>query len=157
MLIGWVLARRTGVVVPPPVSVAIARDPGGCLSGLHFFTHDPIERFVAWFADTVEAAATATVDLVEAIETVMAGWRARLGGLRADAAAHKILEVLPTHPVISAPLAAGELPITERAARQSLAELADREILEPLEVAPAGRGRPRRWWVARELLDPRRG
>lgn len=29
VLIGWILARRTGVAVPPPVSVVIARTPAG--------------------------------------------------------------------------------------------------------------------------------
>jgi Fic family protein len=28
ILIGWVLAHRIGITVPPPVSVFIARDPG---------------------------------------------------------------------------------------------------------------------------------
>jgi len=156
LLIGWVLARRTGVHVPPPVSVAIARDPGGYLSGLHFFSHDPLERFVAWFTDIVETAATAGVEVVATIEAVMTEWRARLNGLRSDAVAHRMLDLLPTHPVISAPIAAAELPITERGARQGLADLGAREILEPLEVAPTGPGRPRQWWVARELLSPLR-
>lgn len=156
LLIGWVLARRTGVLVPPPVSVAVARDPGGYLSGLHFFTHGPLERFVAWFADVVEAAASASVDLVDTIGAVMSDWRGRLAGLRSDTVVHKILDLLPTRPVISAPLAAAELPISERSARQGLAVLAARGVLEPLELASAGRGRPRRWWVAPALLSPLR-
>ena len=32
ILIGWILAHRTGITVPPPVSVFIARDPGGYLA-----------------------------------------------------------------------------------------------------------------------------
>ncbi len=34
VLIGWVLARRCGVAIPPPVSVVVARGTGGYLSGL---------------------------------------------------------------------------------------------------------------------------
>ena len=37
ILVGWILVRRQQVVVPPPVSVSMARDVGGYLSGLYQF------------------------------------------------------------------------------------------------------------------------
>jgi hypothetical protein len=43
--------------------------------------------------------------------------------------------------------------VSERAARAALATLAERAILQPFDIAPAGPGRPRLYWVASELID----
>jgi len=44
ILIGWVLARRRLVdKLPPPISVLIARDPGGYISGLHLFRDGSVD------------------------------------------------------------------------------------------------------------------
>ena len=54
LLVLWVLARRLDVAVPPPISVLIARDPGGYLTGLHWFRTGELARWVGWFASVVE-------------------------------------------------------------------------------------------------------
>jgi predicted ArsR family transcriptional regulator len=54
--------------------------------------------------------------------------------------------------VVSSDLVAERAKVTERAARTALTALADRGILEPYDRAPAGPGRPRRFWVASELI-----
>lgn len=153
VLVLWTLARRLAVEVPPPVSVHIARDPGGYLSGLYWFRVGELERWIAWFAGVVEAAGNAAVEWAEEVGDVMADWRARLAGVRADATARKVLDLLPAHPVVSARVVADEWGVSERAARDALDVLASHGIVEPYEIAPSGPGRPRRWWTARALLD----
>lgn len=50
ILIGWILAHRIGITVPPPVSVFIARDPGGYLAGLTRFRLGELDPWVDWLA-----------------------------------------------------------------------------------------------------------
>ena len=63
-----------------------------------------------------------------------------------------MLPVLIEHPVVSSDLVAERVAVSERAARAALATLAERDIVEPYDKAPAGPGRPRRYWVASELI-----
>jgi Fic family protein len=153
LLVLWTLARRLDVSVPPPTSVLIARDPGGYLSGLHWFRTGELARWVKWFADVVAASSAAAVDWASEVDTLMNEWRARIADVRADAAARSILEILPAHPVITAATAARRTNVSDTAARGAIVILHERAILEPYEVPGAGRGRPRNWWLAKELAD----
>jgi Fic family protein len=153
VLIGWVLARRLEVVLPPPVSVLIARDPGGYLSGLYQFREGSLDAYVGWFAEVVARAGDASVDLGERVRHLLGEWQDRVADLRADSAAVVLLAVLPEHPVLNAAIAAARAGVSERAARSALDALAARRIVTPLEVRSDTPGRPRSWWVAPELLD----
>jgi predicted ArsR family transcriptional regulator len=55
-------------------------------------------------------------------------------------------------PVVSSDLVAVLVDVSERAARAALTMLADRGILEPFAVAPVGPGRPRRFWMAPDVI-----
>jgi len=153
LLVLWTLARRLDVSVPPPTSVLIARDAGGYLSGLYWFRTGELARWVKWFAAVVQASSAAALDWAGEVDTVMHAWRTRLSDLRTDAAARSILEILPAHPVITTDTAAEFVNVSGTAARAALAILHERGIIEPYEVAGSPRGRPRSWWLARELAD----
>lgn len=154
VLVLWVLARRLRVAIPPPVSVLIARDPGGYLLGLYLFRTGELDAWVGWFAEVVRKAGEAAAEWAEEVDTILAAWQERLVGLRVDAAARAALGELPGHPVVSAEVVAGRLGVSERAARSALSALAERGIVEPFEVRGGRAGRPRHWWVARELVEP---
>jgi Fic family protein len=153
VLAGWVLTRRLHVVNPPPISTGIARDRGGYLSGLTLFRLGDVDPWVRWFADVVAGAAEASIVLVRDVAELQARWDERLGRVRVDATARRVVRLLPAHPVIAASTVAGALAISERAARSALTTLADAGIVDGYEPARRARGRPRRWWVAQELLD----
>ena len=153
LLVLWTLRRRLAVAVPPPTSVLIARDPGGYLSGLHWFRIGEHARWVAWFADVVSGSATAALAWADEVDALMAVWRARLADLRADAAARKIVEMLPAHPVITSATAARLVDVSDTAARTAIEQLHARGIVEPYAVPVRGPGRPRMWWLAKGLAD----
>jgi Fic family protein len=153
LLVLWVLARRLAVAVPPPVSVLVARDPGGYLSGLHRFRVGELAPWVQWFATVVGQAALATLDCADDVDAILTEWRARIEDLRADAAAHRVLDVLPTHPMLSVETTVAITGSSPTAARAALDVLAQRGILEEQTATRAGPGRPRRWWLARALVD----
>jgi Fic family protein len=152
IMIGWILARRLHIVTPPPVSVLLARDPGGYLSGLYRFRTGDIDMWVSWFAGVVVRSCDATVALVAAIGRMVDTWRDALADVRADAAAHQVVSLLPQYPVLTATVLVTTLGVTDRAARTALTTLGARGIVVPLPRPARGRGRPTRWWIARDLL-----
>lgn len=153
VLVSWMLARREQVLVPPPLSVLIARDSGGYLAGLYSFREGDIDAWVGWFADIVRRAGDAEATLVKQIKALLVEWREALEDLRSGATARKVIEILPECPILSAALVAKRLGVSERAARDALDLLVDRDMLERFETAPTGPGRPRGWWLAEPLID----
>lgn len=152
VLVAWVLSRRTGVPVTPPVSVLIAHDVGGYLSGLYRFRTGDIDPFVGWFAGIVARSAEATAAAVASLEGLLLAWRGRLRELRTDALALRLLELLPAHPVVTSTIVAEEAKVSERTARRALTTLGQHGILAPFRPGTRGPGRPHQWWVATELL-----
>jgi Fic family protein len=152
VLIGWLLTRRLDLVSPPPVSVRVASDRGAYLAGFTQFRLGDTDPWVRWFAEVVHDAADATIDLVRGVDELLGRWTDRLVGVRVDSAARRVLPLLPEFPVLSSDIVAGALDISERSGRTALSVLAEHGI-----VIPFGRrshpGRPRRWWVATELVD----
>ena len=153
ILIGWILAHRLRITTPPPISVFIARDPGGYLAGLTRFRLGELDPWVEWLAAELRHSSEAAHGLLVRSERLLEEWRQRTDDLRADATARRVLPVLVEHPVVSSDLVAERLVVSERAARAALALLAERGILEPYARTAAGPGRPRRFWVASELID----
>jgi predicted ArsR family transcriptional regulator len=89
-----------------------------------------------------------------AVVELVADWLARLEGTRSDAAAHRLLGQVATHPSLDVATAAGLLDVSPPAARAALEALADAGILRRADLpGTGGPGRPRSWWVAGELLD----
>lgn len=153
VLIGWVLARRTGVTVPPPVSVVMARDTGGYLSGLTRWRMGDVAGWVGWVADAINRSADQVGELVATAENLRRRWDGLLTGVRVDAAAWRVLDLIPQHPVVTAPMVAELLGVSAPTARAAVEALAARGILEPLELRAVRPGRPAQWWMAGELVS----
>ncbi len=158
VLINWLIVRRLGVLVPPPFSVFVARDPGGYLSGLTLYRMGELGTWVRWFATTLERSASTATSLIGEIENLAAAWRQRASGgaertVRHDSTLWEVLEMLPEHPIVSANFIHERFKITNEAARQLLHRLESFAILSPIELRFGNPGRPVRWWVAKELID----
>ena len=148
--------RRNGVMdrSTAPISVAIARDPGGYLSGLHLFERGDHDPWVRWFAETAARAAAVTEHLVEQADRLLRRWNELTRGLRADHTARALLARLPGTPVLNAQDVAALLGVSERSGRTALAALAACGVVSPVEgVQEARSGRARRWFAATDLLD----
>ena len=149
VLIGWVLTRRLMLVSPPPVSARIAVDRGGYLSGLTLFRLGQPDPWIRWFADVVRAAGQATTNLIRAVADLQTSWDVRLTGVRAGAAARRVLAVLPQYPVLDAATLAHALGVSERASRTALNTLAGHQIGRPStrtaarSAGPANGGSPK--------------
>ena len=161
VLIGWLIVRRLGVLVPPPFSVFVARDPGGYLSGLTLYRMGELTQWVRWFATTLERSASTATSLIAEVEILTAEWRQRAStsrtgmgrAVRIGATFWGVLEMLPEHPIVSAQLVQERFQITNEAARQVLHRFQSLGILSPIELRSGTPGRPVRWWAAKELID----
>lgn len=151
----WLLTRRLQLLTPPPVSVLLAADLEGYANGLARFRTCDHGGWVTWFADAVGGAGHAQQQLVSSVERLHATWQNRLRatGLRADASAWAVLELLPRHLVLTAADVVAALGITPKGARAALSDLAHAAVLTRFgTVSSTGRGRPAHVYVAVELL-----
>jgi hypothetical protein len=152
--------RRLSLVTPPPVSTRIAADVGGYSSGLVLFRRGDHGGWVQWFADAVSGAGRAQRELVAAVHDLRRAWEERLAvprdgarRLRSNAAAWRVLDLLPRHLVLTGPDLAGELGIPLKSASAALHDLVEAGILvEHGAVRRKGRGRPSRLYASTELL-----
>ncbi|MGQ0616091.1 MAG: Fic family protein [Acidimicrobiia bacterium] len=160
VLVAWMLVRRLSLVTPPPVSTRIAGDVGGYGAGLVWFRVGDHNSWVGWFADAVSSAGRAQQELVAAVEQLRRTWTDRLAAprpgtrrLRSNAAAWRVLDLLPRHLALTAPFLASELAVPLKSAHAALRDLVDAEVLvEHGTVQPTGRGRPSRLYTSPELL-----
>lgn len=97
--------------------------------------------------------------MVGDVERIRAGWEAKLStcgrerSLRSDAGARRVLDLLPRHLVLTAPVVAEEIGLTRQGAGTALRTLVDAGVLTPHPAAPpSGRGRPAQRYVSEELL-----
>lgn len=159
VLVSWLLTRRLRLLVPPPVSVRIAADVGGYASGLVQYRFGHTSAWVGWFADAASGAGRAQEELVALVDGLRREWESRLSrrgkvrALRSDAAAWKVLDLLPRNLVLSAPIVAEKLGLTRKAAGDALKTLVEVGVLTPQSPAPSvGPGRPAQLYVSEELL-----
>ena len=155
-LVAWILTRRLSLVIPPPVSVAIAADVGGYASGLVLYRLGQHDTWVQWFADAVRRGGHAQRDLISAVEALKVLWRERLSSgdrfLRSDATAWAVLDRLPRHLVLTSDVLTKELGVTNKGALDALRQLAERGVLLNYGTVIRGRGQPSKLYVSRELL-----
>lgn len=153
IMIDWILRRRSVVNrAIPPLSPVIARRPDDYIVGLYRYRRGEIEAWVGWFAWVCLEAAAVIADLVGEVEGLIEKWKRRLVMTRSDAAAHKLLVLLPGTPLIDAGTAAAAAGVSRRAALDALANLETARIVEPIEPSPSGPGRPQKRWLATDVL-----
>ena len=156
VLVSWLLTRRLSLVVPPPLSVAIASDVGGYASGLVLFRLGDHQRWIQWFADAVARGGTEQQRLISQVEEIRRGWHDTLVSLgrppRSDAAIHAAIGLLPRHLVLTSETLVSELGLSRKTAVATLRRLAELNILTEQGSAQGARGRPAVVYAAAELL-----
>ena len=149
-----VVFKRRGIAPRflPPISVVFAGARDRYIAGLTRYREDGVADWLEHFAAATVRAARLARAYVDAVRTLQERWRDQLRSTerapRADAAAWAIIDLLPAHPMISAPVAGA---LTERAKSrvyEAIEQLVGAGVLLPLSA-----GRRNRWWEAAELLD----
>lgn len=154
VLVSWILTRRLHLVVPPPVSVAMAADVGGHLSGLAFFRLGNLDSWVQWFAEATGRGSQAQQELVNEVDALPRQWNEDLTTMkvRQSSGAWRVLELLPRHLVLTSDLVVRECGLTSKGATAALRTLERAGVLTDYGSRPTGPGRPRRIFVSEPLL-----
>lgn len=152
-LIQIVLRRRKiASSYVPPVSVILARSKSKYIGGLtQFREKDGAARWVRQFAESAASAATLAGTYLVAVQELVAKWHGMLessANPRSDSVAWKLIDILPAHPMITAPVAASVTGGSRPSVQRSIRELEDAGILIPLS-----QGKRNQSWEAVGLLD----
>lgn len=148
-----VVLRRRGIATSyvPPISVVLANDREGYIRGLGRFRQGAIGAWIEQFAAAAAKASKLATGYLGEVGNLMDEWRRWLrdrGNPRSDAAAWAVIEALPAHPVITAPVAAAATGRAKAAIHQAIRQLSECGVLEPVSESKRNRS-----WEATGLLD----
>lgn len=148
-----VVMRRRGLArsYVPPISVVLAADRARYIRGLSAFRAGDVDGWLTEFATATAQAAALAADYLDAVEGLQESWRSRVGSgarPRSDAAAWRVIDVLPGHPVITLPVAVAATGRSKAVVNQALAQL---EVAGVLIRLPGGQRN--RSWEAAGLFD----
>ena len=148
-----VVLRRRGLAPDyvPPISVVLANAKDRYVAGLTAFREDRIEAWVEHFAAAAASAAKLADAYLHSVRALAAGWRERLRGAaapRADAAAWAVIDALPAHPIVTAPVAAAATRRAKPSIYEAIRQLEAAGVLVPLSAS-----RRNQSWEAAGLLD----
>jgi Fic family protein len=148
-----VILRRRGIAPAyvPPISVVLAAERERYIKGLTRYREDKVEEWVEQFAVAAARAAKLATKYLGAVEALKKEWRAKLAAgaaPRADAAAWAIIDVLPAHPIITAPVAETATGRAKAAVHQGISTLVEAGVLEPISA-----GKRNREWEAVGLME----
>jgi Fic family protein len=152
-LVHVVLRRRK--VAPrflPPISVVFAGARDRYIAGLDAFRGDGVATWIEHFAAATVRAARLGKAYVSALRAKRLDWSMKLRDAektpRADAAAWAIIDLLPAHPMISAPVATAVTGRAKSRVYEAIEQLVAAGVLIPLSE-----GKRNRWWEAEGLLE----
>jgi len=152
-LIHVVLRRRE--IAPrylPPISVLLAAAKGRYIEGLTNFRGNDVGKWIEHFAAASARAAYLAKAYLTAVAALTTEWRESLSNSiaspRADAAAWALIDALPAHPMITAPVATAATGRAKAAIYDAIEQLQTAGVLIPLSQT-----RRNQSWEAVGLLD----
>jgi Fic family protein len=155
-----VVLRRRGLAptVVPPISLVLATWSEAYVGGLTATRHreapssqaaaDGVNDWLDLFAAATRRAVEDATSYEQRVREVQQSWRERLGRVRADSAAARLIEALPGAPIVTVHSAAGLIDRSAQAVNEAIRRLADAGILEQTSV-----GQRNRAFEATDLID----
>lgn len=132
-----VLLKRRGVTpnFVPPISVVLAAQRNRYISGLEAFREGSVAEWIEQFAVAATRSADLAVAYLEKVSELQDRWRQKLADSaapRSDAAAWRVIDVLPAHPLSSIAVAVAATRRTRPAVAQAFGQLVEAGVLEEL-------------------------
>jgi Fic family protein len=136
--------RRRGLTprYVPPISLILAARSDAYFAGLEAYRSedDGLYGWTAFFAETASIAAGEADRLAADIQSLQERWLERfLRAPRSDAAARRMLALLPAYPILNIAIAMRELSISDRAAGEGLGLLQEVGIVRLITKRVHGR------------------
>lgn len=136
----------------PPISVVLANSRDRYIAGLTAYREDGLDHWIEHRAAATATAANLASEYLLAVGELSERWKTALGSKssppRSDAAAWPIIDVLPAHPIITAPVASAATGRSKPRVYQALESLEEAGVLLPLT-----KKRRNRSWEAVGLLS----
>lgn len=145
-----VILRRRGLAprFVSPVSVVLAANSTAYIRGLTDYREGRVDTWCGSFAYACRSAAEESGHLAQRIALLQDAWRGRAGHPRIDSAAARIIELLPSQPIVSVATASALIGSSDEAARNGIDRLAGAGVLRKIT-----QGRYARAWSADELFE----
>ncbi|MGH2403268.1 MAG: Fic family protein [bacterium] len=148
-----VILHRRGLAPTfvPPISVILAREKERYIEGLTLFRADHISEWLAIFASAAGRSAGLALQYTTQATELQESWREKLrvhSNPRADSAAWAIIDVLPSYPFITVPVAVAATKRTKPAVTNATTELEAAGILRRISESPRSRT-----WEAEGSVD----
>jgi Fic family protein len=143
--------RRRGIApfYLPPVSLALAGRADRYIAGLTSWRFgDTAEDWLLVFGDAVWRAATGAQTFAAAVTNLQLDWADKAANPRQGSAPRRLIELLPSHPVVRVADSAELLGITNEAARQAILRLEGAGVLRQVTL-----GKRNRAWETVGLFD----
>jgi Fic family protein len=148
-----VILRRRGLAPAyvPPISVILAANKERYIGGLTAYREGRVEAWLEVFDVAAARAAHLANQYLKTVESLQDRWRSMVrqsSRIRADAAAWKIIDVLPAQPIVTLPAAVAKVERTKPAVNQAIGQLVAAGVLVPTSNSKRNRA-----WEATGLLD----
>ena len=144
------ILRRRGVAPRflPPVSLAVAGEADRYITGLTSWRNGDEDDWYKVFVDAVHRASTSARDFAGRVAELQSRWAEQAGNPRRNSGPLRLIELLPSQPIVSVKTAARLLGGTEERARQTILRLEQAGVLRQTAV-----GRRNRAWECVGLFD----
>lgn len=152
MLLQHVLAHRAGAPVPIPVSVPWSRDKARYIDGLRRYQASDLDPWIEFAATTMVEAVAWMTSAHDRVTRMMEDLRSRSSSY-AGSTASRIIDDLVEHPLVDTPTVTERYGVSRQAANEALRRLAEADILTERSFSRRTRGRPRKMYGSKELLD----
>lgn len=149
-----VVLRRRGIAVHyvPPISVTLSTSKDRYIAGLTSFRGDDVQVWIEYFANAALRSARLATQYLLAVRSLGDKWQAQLKASprppRSDAAAWRLIEILPAHPTITAAVAVEATGRSRPQVHAAIEQLVAAGVLTP--ITPNRRNMS---WEAVGLLD----
>ena len=145
-----ILLRRRGISqrYPPPVSLALADEADRYVAGLTSWRNGDDEDWYTVLTDAVYRAATGARDFAERVAELQRRWIEQAGNPRRGSGPLRLIELLPSHPIIDIKTATELLGGTSERSRLAVLRLEEAGVLRQTAV-----GRRNRAWESVGLFD----
>jgi Fic family protein len=145
-----IVLRRRGVAprYAPPVSLALAGEADRYIAGLTSWRNGDEEDWYTVFTDAVYRASIGASAFAGHVGELQARWIEQAGNPRRNSGPLRLIELLPSQPIVNVKAAAQLLSGTEERARQAIVRLEQAGVLQQTTV-----GRRNRAWECVGLFD----
>jgi hypothetical protein len=142
------IRRRVAKDVLPPISLILAGHADTYVRGLTSYRYTPGADWLDYFSGAVIRAADTSKLLAERVRELGTRWLDAAGAPRAGSAPRRLIEALPTHPVLTLATARSITGLSDEACRRALNRLEKAGVLRETTA-----GKRNRVWESVGLFD----